>query len=713
MNRKNTMNRFLRSVRASVAAVLAAGALAAAWPATAQATYVPPWGSDSNSVGGLTFYNAAGTPITGGTITDAPLAAYVEGGTAPRAGDTTATLFGYLPVNGHDPGTWSGEQLSTSTAYPNAGAPGALASATLPLVTGGVGDKTIANLASDFPNTDVSGDGYAGLYVLRLRTSVAGKPGLTTYDSTVIQVTGSTWSVYAPTGPTITPTTPSISNLPSGARVGGSFVATVSTDGDGTKSVSSNSPSICTVGLDGLTVSYLAVGTCSLTSHVAAGTTYLAADGSAQTFSVAAAAAYPYHPVTPTRVCDTRAASGTAIAANQCNNEGGAAGSLHSGQTIDVTVADGATVPSNATAVVLNVAVTDTTSSSFLSVYPTGLSRPNASNLNWSPGVTIPNLVEVPVGSAGKVTVYNLAGQADVVIDVEGYVAPGANAYTGLYNAVAPTRICDTRASSGSAVVTNQCNNAGAGLAFQTGTTRAIQIEGEGPIPASGVSAVALNIAVTNTSSAGFLTAWPDDGSGRPNASNLNWSAGATIPNRVIVPVAADGKIDLYNLAGNTDVIVDVTGWFTDSNNVLATGSLYLPVTPTRICDSRAAVLGAVAANQCNHNGIGTGTWSSGTVNPVAVVGNAGVPTGATAAVLNVAVTNTSSSSFLTLWPDDGSARPNASDLNWTPGLTIPNLVIATLPSSGAHAGSVNVFNLSGAADVVVDVEGYYVPSGA
>ncbi len=92
-----------------------------------------------------------------------------------------------------------------------------------------------------------------------------------------------------------TPTTPSISNLPASGTFGGSFVASVATNGDGTPSVTSNNTSVCTVGVDGFTVTYVGVGTCSLTAHVAAGTNYLAADGSPQTFTVAAAS-----PNTPT-----------------------------------------------------------------------------------------------------------------------------------------------------------------------------------------------------------------------------------------------------------------------------------------------------------------------------------------------------------------------------------------------------------------------------
>jgi hypothetical protein len=80
------------------------------------------------------------------------------------------------------------------------------------------------------------------------------------------------------------PSTPTISNLPGNATVGGQFVAAVTTNGDGITSVMSNATSVCTVGNDGLTVSFVGTGTCSLTAHVAAGTNYSAATGSAQTF---------------------------------------------------------------------------------------------------------------------------------------------------------------------------------------------------------------------------------------------------------------------------------------------------------------------------------------------------------------------------------------------------------------------------------------------
>jgi hypothetical protein len=176
----------------TVGAVAIPSAIAAAGP---RAT--PPWEPDPDSVGGLVFYNAAGTVITGGSLTDSPIAAYVEGTSTIYAGDTKATLFGYLPVNGLSPGAWSGEQLGSSTVYPDVNAPAPLDSAALPVETGGSGDENISTLEADFPNNDSSSDGYANMYVLRLKTSAPGQSETVKYDSADIEVnnTAGTWSV--------------------------------------------------------------------------------------------------------------------------------------------------------------------------------------------------------------------------------------------------------------------------------------------------------------------------------------------------------------------------------------------------------------------------------------------------------------------------------------------------------------------------------------
>ncbi len=183
-----------RSVTAGVVGLLTAAAFVAVG-AAATATTTPPWEPDANSVGGLLFFNAQGNQITGGSINDQPLAAYVEGTTAVRHGDTNAVLSGYQTVSGQLPSQWNGDVLSGSTTYPNSSAPSAIASTALPVVTGAGTDFSIADLEEDFPTTNTSG--YQNVYQLRLTTNAADTAPNTKYDSAdiLINTTTSTWSV--------------------------------------------------------------------------------------------------------------------------------------------------------------------------------------------------------------------------------------------------------------------------------------------------------------------------------------------------------------------------------------------------------------------------------------------------------------------------------------------------------------------------------------
>jgi hypothetical protein len=221
-----------------VSGPLAVGVTAASatGKAITASTSPPPWEPDANSVGGLTFYNSAGTAITGGNLTDSPIAAYVLGGSTVRSGDTKATLYGYLPIKGQAPDAWSGEQLGSSTTYPNTSAPAPLKTSALPLETGASGDETVAQLEADYPNKDTSSDGYADMYVLRLKTTAPGQAANTTYDSADIQITGSTWSVVYP-APAQTATTTTLATSPASPQKSGTSVtltATVSPTAPGT-----------------------------------------------------------------------------------------------------------------------------------------------------------------------------------------------------------------------------------------------------------------------------------------------------------------------------------------------------------------------------------------------------------------------------------------------------------------------------------------------
>ena len=69
----------------------------------------------------------------------------------------------------------------------------------------------------------------------------------------------------------------------------------------------------------------------------------------------------------------------------------------------------------------LNVTVTNPSAGSYLTIYPTGAGQPPTSDLNVTPGVTVTNLVIAALGADGKVVVFNAAGYADLIIDVEGW----------------------------------------------------------------------------------------------------------------------------------------------------------------------------------------------------------------------------------------------------------------------------------------------------
>jgi hypothetical protein len=240
----------------------------------------------------------------------------------------------------------------------------------------------------------------------------------------------------------------------------------------------------------------------------------------------------PFVGSTPARIMDTR-------------SNLGASGPVAPGGTVSLAVIGQGGVPTTAvSAVVLNVTVTDTTAPGYLTVYPDGVATPLASNLNFVPGQTVPNLVIAPVGADGKVDLYNgSGGTVQLVADVSGYFP------TGTFGPLTPARIMDTR------------SNLGASGPVAPWGTVSFDVLGQGGVPATGVSAVVLNVTVTDTTAPGFITVYPD-GVSTPLASNLNFVPGQTVPNLVIAPVGADGKVDFYNGSSATvQLVADTSGY--------------------------------------------------------------------------------------------------------------------------------------------------------
>jgi outer membrane protein assembly factor BamB len=389
----------------------------------------------------------------------------------------------------------------------------------------------------------------------------------------------------------------------------------------------------------------------------------------------------PYHPLPPARFLDTRSGP-------YPYGETQAAPVGHH-QTVNLQVTGRGSVPATGvSAVVLNVAVTNTSLPGNLTIYPAGTALPLASNLNWAQSQTISNLVETAIGSSGQVSIYSGNGSEDVIADVEGWVASpsGTPGPDGLYNPIVPSRVLDTRYAP---YPVGQSQAAPLG----PNTTIQVQVTGVGGVPATGVGAVVLNVTAANPMAASYLTVFPSGSV--PVAANLNFVAGQVIGNRVITPVDANGRATIYNGAGTVNVIVDVGGWFTSSTSS-AGGNAFTAVTPSRILDTRNGTGGFSAP-------IGPRGTIAVTVAGVGGVPSMGAPNAPTAVVINVTTTGGTAGSYLTVWPT-GVSMPTAADLNFPPYSNQPNLVVVKVGPDG----KVNIFNGFGSVHVVADVAGWY-----
>ncbi|MGZ4679460.1 MAG: DUF1501 domain-containing protein, partial [Ilumatobacteraceae bacterium] len=264
----------------------------------------------------------------------------------------------------------------------------------------------------------------------------------------------------------------------------------------------------------------------------------------------------------PLRIFDTR------------DGTGGRHTPLLGGESWSFTIRGQYGVPSDAVAVALNLTAVDATARAYVTAWPGGQQQPMTSNLNPVPGMAVPNLAIIRLGSAGDVNFFTNAGSVNLLADVVGYFRGGTS--VGLEPLV-PSRLLDTRDGTGGRLG-----------ALRQGESINLQVAGRGGVVGS-PQAVALNVTVTGPTAGSFLTVWPS-GETRPFASSVNMVPGQTVPNMVLARVGSNGMVSIFNNTGSTDVVVDVLGCF----HADASGR-YVALGPRRVLDTREG-LGAPLA---------------------------------------------------------------------------------------------------------------------
>jgi hypothetical protein len=364
--------------------------------------------------------------------------------------------------------------------------------------------------------------------------------------------------------------------------------------------------------------------------------------------------------MTPCRVADTRNATGAF---------GGPI--LSTGTSRDFTIPSSACgVPSTAQAYSLNVAVVPASTLGYLTLWPTGQTRPLASTLNSLDGRIKSNAAIVPAGAGGAVSVF-ASDSTNVILDINGYFVLATDPSALAFYPITPCRIADTRTATAPL----------GGPSLGGGSSRTFPIlSSTCSLPAT-AQAYSLNFAVVpGGQPLGYLTAWPT-GQTKPVVASLNAPTGTVVANAAIVKAGTSGSIDIF-ASDVTNLVIDINGYFAPMD----TGGLSLyGVTPCRVVDTRqppgsppiTSLDVAVSASAC------------------------GIPASAQAHVLSVAAVPPASLGYLTLWPQ-GQARPVVATLNALDGAITSNLAI--VPTTN---GSISAF-ASDATHLILDISGYF-----
>ncbi len=414
-----------------------------------------------------------------------------------------------------------------------------------------------------------------------------------------------------------------------------------------------------------------------------------------------------YHPLTPTRIFDSRTgindpAPGTKSTSPQ-------------GSTFDVGILGQGGIPTDAAtvlAVVANVTVVGSSLDGFLSIYPAGAAPGESSLVNFGRVEAVPNLAVLGIGDGGRSTISlvtpNGNGAAHVLIDVFGWISTSQYVDTADSGArfvpIAPSRALDTRSAP--------TPPSWRGGTLGTFDQLTLPIRGaNGVVPnAANVTGVMVNVTAANNqpgSVPNFLAVTPNDTAQNvePTTSVTNVGPGQIKANMAIVPVGADGAIRIFNRSGSTHVIVDILGYLESGAADTTRDGRVIPLdAPFRVFDTRqqafgAAPLGAATKEDWSFKAFAESVLLDGApIGPQsAVLGNL------TGTGLQPVLPGQPVTTFMTLYPGNG-AVPNSSNINVTPGRSVPNMSLLSYGTVGDDPYSIAAYNFDGSIHYLFDV---------
>jgi hypothetical protein len=198
-----------------------------------------------------------------------------------------------------------------------------------------------------------------------------------------------------------------------------------------------------------------------------------------------------------------------------------------------------------------------------------------------------------------------------------------------------------------------------------------LTIAGANTIPATGVTAVAINLTAANEAAGGYFIAYAD-GTTRPNTTAVSFATAAAMAGESIIPVGTNGKIDIYNASGGaTDLIGDIVGYYSGASTTTGlAGQKYHPLDSTRLLDTRM-----------------TNTILSA-VNPTLVI--------------NLTTTQETGSGLLIVYPGNSPTAPNTSNLDYGTA-SLANLDLAQTSNN-----TFTVANTSSDTHLIIDTDGYF-----